>query len=302
MSSTSCILLLLASSFLSNTAQSKFVPVEWTPKVLPFEQCGLATVSGISYALATVTQLVMSNDTDYTFPKSCMEIKESSPVSPSGYYTISNGSGSSVVVYCNMDELYSCPFLEQTLKEFSNSLAGVSNSLAGVSNSLVTNSACERISTSCQEVWDKCPNCTSGYYKILAADLTEKYVYCSFEKCGTVGPWTRVAYLNMSESSSVCPSGTQKFVNGSAIACGIQEPGSSSGACASITFSTAGNYLEICGQMAGYQKGSTSAFDNGVSDINEIYVDGISITRGSPRQHVWTYAVGLENDYNNGFY
>ena len=100
-----------------------------------------------------------------------------------------------MVVYWNMDELDSYPSLEQTLK-------GFSNNLAGVSNSLVNNNACERISTTCQEVWDKRPKCTSGYYKILVADLTEKYVYCSFEKCGAVGPWLRVAYLNMSDESS----------------------------------------------------------------------------------------------------
>ena len=61
--------------------------------------------------------------------KSCMEIKESSPVSPSGYYTISNGSGGFVVVYCNMDELYSCPSLEQTLKGFSNNLSWISSNI-----------------------------------------------------------------------------------------------------------------------------------------------------------------------------
>ena len=29
------------------------------------------------------------------------------------------------------------------------------------------------------------------------------------------------------------------------------------------------------------------------------YVDGISITTGSPHKHVWTYAVGLNDDYHN---
>ena len=191
--------------------KGNFVPVEWTPTLLTSEQCEVGMISDISDALATMAELMKNNDVASSFLKSCMELKEDSPVSPSGYYTISNGSGGSVVVYCNMDELYSCPSLELTLK--------------AISNNLATNSACQKISASCQEVWDKCPKCTSGYYKILAADLTEKNVYCSFEeKCGTAGPWTRVAYLNMSDSSSVCPSGTQKFVSGSVVACGISEP------------------------------------------------------------------------------
>ena len=36
----------------------------------------------------------------------------------------------------------------------------------------------------------------------------------------------------------------------------------------------------------------------GPKDINSYYVDGMSITYGSPRKHVWTYAVGLSDDYN----
>ena len=28
-----------------------------------------------------------------------------------------------------------------------------------------------------------------------------------------------------------------------------------------------------------------------------VCVDGISITSGSPRKHIWTYAVGLSDDY-----
>ena len=29
-----------------------------------------------------------------------------------------------------------------------------------------------------------------------------------------------------------------------------------------------------------------------------MYVDGVSITLGDPRKHVWTYAVGLSDDFN----
>ena len=32
--------------------------------------------------------------------------------------------------------------------------------------------------------------------------------------------------------------------------------------------------------------------------LDGVYVDGISITSGNPRKHVWTYAVGLSDDYN----
>ena len=36
-----------------------------------------------------------------------------------------------------------------------------------------------------------------------------------------------------------------------------------------------------------------------ITKINGVYVDGISITSGNPRNHVWTYAVGLSDDGNN---
>ena len=32
--------------------------------------------------------------------------------------------------------------------------------------------------------------------------------------------------------------------------------------------------------------------------INVIYVDGVSITRGMPHEHIWTYASGTSDDYN----
>ena len=48
--------------------------------------------------------------------------------------------------------------------------------------------------------------------------------------------------------------GTQKFVSGPAIACRIQEP--SDAKCVSLTYSIGTQYSEICGAIAGYQKGT----------------------------------------------
>ena len=95
--------------------KGNFVPVEWTPTLLTSEQCEGGMISDIYDALATVAQLVKDSDIAFSLPKSCMEIKESSPVSSSEYYTISNGRGGSLVVY--RDELYSCPSLEQTFSK-----------------------------------------------------------------------------------------------------------------------------------------------------------------------------------------
>ena len=103
LSSNGFILLLIAFFFLSNTGHSRFVTIEWAAEVYPCEHCGLSTTSDLSDAVATVIQLVKNNVIASSLTKSCRNIKVSSPVSPSGYYTVRNVSRGSVVVYYNMD-------------------------------------------------------------------------------------------------------------------------------------------------------------------------------------------------------
>ena len=71
--------------------------------------------------------------------------------------------------------------------------------------------------------------------------------------------------------------------------------------CASVRFPSNGTkYSQICGRVVGYQYGTTNAMrqrhrilhDVISRAINGSYVDGVSITRGSSRQHVWTFASG----------
>lgn len=50
------------------------------------------------------------------------------------------------------------------------------------------------------------------------------------------------------------------------------------------------NYNKVCGRARGYQKGTPDGFKS--SGNIDSYVDGLSITHGSPRQHIWTYAIG----------
>ena len=54
------------------------------------------------------------------------------------------------------------------------------------------------------------------------------------------------------------------------------------------------SYHRICGKARGYQRNIIDAFrgppdSSNNKNIND-YVDGLSITLGSPRKHVWTYA------------
>ena len=112
----------------------------------------------------------------------------------------------------------------------------------------------------------------------------------TFVKCGIPSPnWRRVAYIDTTCGPGQCPSGLVEHVNPptNQTACGR----STDVGCSSVTYPAGGNYTNICGQVRGYQFYSPNAFEGlKGSSINDPYVDGISITRGSPRQHVWTYA------------
>ena len=108
--------------------------------------------------------------------------------------------------------------------------------------------------------------------------------------CGICSPnWRRVAYIDTTRGPGQCPSGLVEHVNSTTNqrACGR----TTDVGCSSVTYPAGGNYTNICGRVRGYQFYSANAFEGlqGRS-INGPYVDGISITRGSPRQHVWTYA------------
>jgi hypothetical protein len=51
----------------------------------------------------------------------------------------------------------------------------------------------------------------------------------------------------------------------------------------------------VCGKITAYQLGSPDTFrDRNDININGAYVDGVSLTHGSPRQHIWTFAAGLD--------
>ena len=153
---------------------------------------------------------------------------------------------------------------------------------------------------SCRDIVDCNPQALSGMYWLQAANIIKK-VFCDLETkhCGTTG-WMRVAYLNMTEPGDSCPTSLRQ-INTPAKLCGRRTgPG-----CSSVTYPVDGTrYSKVCGQARGYQHYTTDAFRPSTNDINSHYVDGVSITYGNPRQHIWTYACGLSDDGNhaNGVY
>ena len=79
--------------------------------------------------------------------------------------------------------------------------------------------------------------------------------------------------------------------------------GNDASGCHSAIFTTYNvTFNKICGQVKGYQKGNSffsfwsTKYDT--KSINDHYLDGLSITLGNPRKHVWTYAIGISDDGN----
>ena len=182
------------------------------------------------------------------------------------------------------------------LQDISSSTAGVVDDvLVTTRGALAVLMLNNFLPTSCKQIFNQFPNSPSGYYVLAAGDgsTTSNYTaYCNMDElCGSGGGWTRIAYLNMTDPTQNCPSGFRVHEEGGVRACGRQlVPG-----CASVQFPSNGIcYSQICGRVRGYQYGSTNvAYNNPyANDINSYYVDGVSITRGSPRQHVWTLMAG----------
>ena len=146
---------------------------------------------------------------------------------------------------------------------------------------------------SCADIYDNNPasHGNSGYY-IVETDHIQT-VYCDMElECGGhKGGWMKIADYDTSRGDD-CPKGWNKItVNANNIDV-CRSPSNSSGCHSTHFFVHNVGYNKICGKIKGYQKGAPDAFRESTYLIDSSYVDGVYITLGSPRKHVWTYAVG----------
>ena len=187
-----------------------------------------------------------------------------------------------------------------TIQDTSTSNAAVINDVLLMTQRLLAlHNFSSALPTSCKEIKQEHP---SGIYEL--ASFNETYeAYCNMEElCGSEGGWTRLAYLNMSNFSETCPSGLRLYQSGDVRACG--RPLTSSAGCVSVQFPSNGiSYSQVCGRVTGYQYGAPDAVHSGYTpnhnNLNGDYVDGVSITRGSPRKHVWTLIAGYTDQTNS---
>ena len=137
-----------------------------------------------------------------------------------------------------------------------------------------------------------CPPDT--HLEAVRSELSNKIsdVLATVFPCGGYG-WRQVAYLNMTDPDQTCPEQWRLYEQNTTRACGRLE--SNIASCDSVQFSSDGYvYTEVCGRITGYQHGSPDAGSHFAipltpgNEINEPYLDGVSITYGTPRKHIWS--------------
>ena len=103
----------------------------------------------------------------------------------------------------------------------------------------------------------------------------------------------------MTDSNQQCPSNwTLHDTSTSGRSC--IRPNTITIGCASTFFSTGSvDYNRVCGRAIGIASISPDGYreigNNRGHTVNDPYVDGLSTTHGSPRQHIWTFVAGPQN-------
>ena len=129
-------------------------------------------------------------------------------------------------------------------------------------------------------------NSQSGHYSLLGNDGQPHEVYCEMEEVGNgqSGGWMRLAKFGPKN----CPEGLEvkdgKY-------CKRPNEDRVNGGCFSVHFPTNKiGYSRVYGKIIGIQKGSTDAFEPTYKGSRVTYLDGISLTYGAERSHIWSFA------------
>ena len=153
--------------------------------------------------------------------------------------------------------------------------------------------------TSCEDIFNTDASNPTGDYRLIKSGKLVT-VHCNMDQklCGQDGPWTRIGYLNMSEAVYDCPPSWEEYTKdtGGIRTCGRKTTGASCDSEIIPSLSIA--YSQICGRVIGYQYATPDAVYPATyrKDIEKYYVDGVSITRGTPRKHIWTLMAGLNQN------
>ena len=148
---------------------------------------------------------------------------------------------------------------------------------------------------SCADIYEKNPisHDRSGLYLVK----TDKTFLAQCDMKFGKG-WLKVADLNMARGDKCPKEWRELLVNGIRV---CRSPNDNPSCYSTIFTVNNTKYQKIRGFVRGYQKRFTDSFDSrqGVRGIDETYVDGVSITLGKIRKHVWTYVAGCGDSANH---
>ena len=165
---------------------------------------------------------------------------------------------------------------------------------------------------SCSEIRDIDPSASSRNYWLKGESESDAgKIYCdydfmppptisavAFNSIEMEVGWMRLLDFDMRRAHSHCPEGLLQLESP------IKACANSDGyGCNSFNLSTHGvPYQRVCGMASGYQYNTPDAFlrydcPSCENNINEAYLDGVSITYGSPRTHIWSYAAAWSEDH-----
>lgn len=148
--------------------------------------------------------------------------------------------------------------------------------------------AVEPLPSSCAEIAARDPSAVDGEHEIEVGGTILR-VWCDIGG----GGWTRVADVDAATGS--CPAGWEPLADPPV--CWVSPAGCAPPVERPVSFDVPlATYTEVRGYVAGHQFGTTDAFkpsEAGGASVDSVYVDGVSITVGTPRAHVWTYASGV---------
>ena len=152
---------------------------------------------------------------------------------------------------------------------------------------------------SCRELYRFQPN-NSDFYWVTDLNGTSVRVYCEMSKsCGNVtGGLTRLAVINDETRSTYCVESQGFMVDRDGCVRVSPNPG-----CSNFTLPVVKvPHSHICGMMDGSSFATVDGFvgssrHSANITVNDNYVDGVSLTTGSPRQitHIWTFSAQSVN-------
>ena len=113
----------------------------------------------------------------------------------------------------------------------------------------------------------------------------------------------RVAHLDMTQPNQQCPPGFRTITSPKRL-CGRPGPPG----CVSVMFPTNNiPYSKVCGKVIAYQDKTPDGqcpyigahTDHQIHTLEEVYIDGVSVTHGTPRQHIWSFIASHGENLND---